>query len=111
MRLTGFAEINENHSEKFLRNAKNKNLLKIKRILITEIQANRGAHFLHLACQGGRRAPLPPVSYAPAASPSSYLALMGRWARKWFTRDTCCHWFAVYATFACKIVAWPQGRL
>ena len=26
----------------------------------------RGAHFLHLGCQGGRCAPLPPVSYATA---------------------------------------------
>ena len=27
-------------------------------------EISEGAHFLHLACQGGRRAPLPPVSYA-----------------------------------------------
>ena len=36
----------------------------MKRILITEIQANRGAHFLHFACQGGGVHPCPPVSYA-----------------------------------------------
>jgi len=35
---------------------------------MTEIQANRGAHFLHFACQGGRRAPLPPTSYATGYS-------------------------------------------
>jgi len=58
------SEITGKESEKFLKNAKTKNLWKIKRILNTEIQANRGAHFLHLACQGGRRAPLPPVNYA-----------------------------------------------
>ena len=28
----------------------------------------KGAHFLHIACQGGRRAPLHPVSYAAARS-------------------------------------------
>jgi len=62
MRLAGFAHTDtQNHrknSEKFLKNVENKNLLKIKRILITEIQAYRGAHFLHFACQGEGRAPL-----------------------------------------------------
>ena len=50
----------------FLKNAKNKNQVKIKRIPNGEIQASRGVHFLHLVCQGGARAPLPPVSYATA---------------------------------------------
>jgi len=47
-----------------LKNAKNKNLLKIKRILITEIKTNRGPIVHILLARGGRRAPLPPVSYA-----------------------------------------------
>jgi len=61
MRLTGFARTDtRKHSEKFLKNAKNKNLLKIKRILNTEIQANRGPIFHVWLVRGGRRAPLPP---------------------------------------------------
>jgi len=44
--------------------AKNKNLLKIKRILNTEIQANRGAEFLYLASRGGGAHPCSSVSYA-----------------------------------------------
>jgi len=57
-------EIPGKHSKKFLKNAKNENLLKFKRIN-TEIQDKRGAHFLHLACQGGDAHPSPPpVSYA-----------------------------------------------
>jgi len=62
MRLDSFLltpEITGKHSDKFLKNAKNKNLLKITRIN-TEIQTNRGAHFLHLAWQAGRRSLLPP---------------------------------------------------
>jgi len=58
-------EISGKHTEKFLKSAENKNLLKIKIILNTEIQANRGSHYLHLACQeGGGAHPLPPVNYA-----------------------------------------------
>jgi len=45
---------------KFLKNAKNKILLKIKWILNAEIQANRGANFLHLTCQGGGEHPCHP---------------------------------------------------
>ena len=48
----------------------------MKRKLNPEIQANRGAHFLHLACQGGRRAPLLPVSYANGSSTSSKVLFM-----------------------------------
>ena len=58
-RIRLYQQITGKHSEKFLKNATNKNLLKIKRIN-TKIQANRGAHFLHVACQGGWRAPLHP---------------------------------------------------
>jgi len=64
MRLSGFARTetrnHRKHSEKFLKNAKNINLLKMIRILLAEIQAYRGAHCLHFACQGGGRSPLPP---------------------------------------------------
>jgi len=43
-----------------LKNAENKNLVKIKRIPNSEIEASRGAHFLHLVCQGGAaRTPAP----------------------------------------------------
>ena len=72
MRLTGFVSTNTRDHRKTLRlifeNAKNKNLLKIKRIN-TEIQANTGGHFLHFACQGGAmRIPAPP-SVTPLLSP------------------------------------------
>jgi len=56
-------EITGKHSEKFLKNAKNKNLLKIKRILITEIQANRRPIFYMLPARGAARTPdLPSVT-------------------------------------------------
>jgi len=58
MGLTGFVCTNTRSHRKTLRqifkNAKNKNLPKIKRILNTELQGNRGVHFLHLAYQGVR---------------------------------------------------------
>ena len=62
MQLTGLVCTNtqnrRKHSEKFVKNAKNKNLLKIKRILLPKYKLKGGAHFLYLACQGGgRRAP------------------------------------------------------
>jgi len=66
MRLTGFGSTttrnHRKHTEKSLKNAEHKSLLKTQRLLNTEIQANRGAHFLYLAWQGGH--PFPPVSYA-----------------------------------------------
>jgi len=58
------------HSEKFLENAKNKNLLKIKRILNNEIQTNRKPFSYICPSRGGRRAPLPPVSYATGSRPA-----------------------------------------
>ena len=53
---------------KFFKNAKNKILLKIKWTLNAEIQANRGAHFLHLTCQAGWRAPLPLPAVTPVTT-------------------------------------------
>ena len=48
------------HSEKFLENAKNKNLLKIKRILNNEIQTNRGPFSYICPSRGGGAPPCPP---------------------------------------------------
>jgi len=53
-------QITGKHSKNFLKNAKNINLIKIKWILNSEIQGNRGDHFLHLACQGSGAHPCPP---------------------------------------------------
>ena len=55
-------EITGKHSEKFLKNAENKYLVKIKRIPHTEIQANREPIFsiLPAGVEVGAARPLPP---------------------------------------------------
>ena len=80
-RLTGFVCTKTGkHSEKFLKNAKNKNLLKIKRILNTEIQGNRGPIFYIFPARGvgAARTPASP-SVTPLLSDAgaSHLAATG----------------------------------
>jgi len=49
----------------------------MKRILITEIQAYRGAHFLHFVCHGGAaRTPAPP-SVTPLVVPPQKFIFCG----------------------------------
>jgi len=60
-------EINRKYSKIFLKNAKNKNQAKIKKIPNNEIQL-AGGPFFTFSLPGWRRAPLPPVSYATDCS-------------------------------------------
>jgi len=68
MRLTGLVGTNtrnpRKHSEKFLKNAKNKNLLKIKRILLRKYKLTGGPVFYFYPARGGV-VPLCPLSVTP----------------------------------------------
>jgi len=80
MGLTGFVCTNTRSHRKTLRqifkNAKNKNLPKIKRILNTELQGNRGVHILHLTYQGVRGGAHPCPSVVTPLTTSSLIVIL-----------------------------------